>query len=158
MLISTPEIIAIYESYPRKVAKPKALKAIFCAVAKDGYEHVKKMTEEFTVAFQSSGKSLEFIPYPATFFNQERYNDDFSAVFPPPSTPNTTQSVPIWQRIKATEAALAALQKTEPAIPSVWLTSKAKYDQAVELARPWYSRRKQLKALLEELNQQLAGI
>lgn len=76
----------VYQAYPRKVGRPSALRAIQRAISLHGYEHVLKRTQEFTTAWQRSGKSLEYIPYPTTFFNQERYNDDFAAMFPATSS------------------------------------------------------------------------
>lgn len=84
-LINVPPSSAaleIYQAYPRKVGKPEALRAIQQAIRREGFELILKRTQEFTKAWQASGKSLEFVAYPSTFYNQERYNDDFAAIFP----------------------------------------------------------------------------
>jgi 5-methylcytosine-specific restriction endonuclease McrA len=66
----------IYKHYPRKVGKPAAIKAIISAIAKVKGDYA--FLEERTRAFAKSpaGNAGDFTPYPATWFNQERYNDD----------------------------------------------------------------------------------
>jgi len=64
----------VYQAYPRKVAKPTALKAIQKQITKYGFDDVLSKTELFAKATQ--GEDLKFIPHPATFYNQERFNDD----------------------------------------------------------------------------------
>ena len=64
----------VYQAYPRKVAKPTALKAIQKQITKYGFDDVISKTELFAKSVQ--GEDLKFIPHPATFFNQERFNDD----------------------------------------------------------------------------------
>lgn len=70
----------IYGAYPKKVGKPFALKAIRKSLRKSNpselLEKVKKYAESV------SEMDRKYIPHPATWFNQERYNDD-------PSTWNT---------------------------------------------------------------------
>lgn len=80
----TPEAAEIYEHYPRKIAKPAACTAIIRAVKRHGFDHVLTKTRQFAEKVRDSAKDLQFIPYPATFFNQEQYNDDFDAMFPTP--------------------------------------------------------------------------
>lgn len=63
----------IYQAYPRKVAKPTALRAIQKQITKYGYDDVLSKTEQFARSVQ--GEDLKFIPHPATFYNQERFND-----------------------------------------------------------------------------------
>jgi hypothetical protein len=65
---------SIYEAYPRKVGKPAALKAITRAVSKFGLELVLERTKAFSEA--RKGQDIQFTPHPATWFNQERFNDD----------------------------------------------------------------------------------
>lgn len=73
----------IYQAYPRKVGKPVALKAIVKAIQRESDQGGEPSTDaisrllEKTVAFaQCWNGDLEFCPHPATWFNQERYNDD----------------------------------------------------------------------------------
>jgi hypothetical protein len=65
---------AIYAAYPRKVAKPAALRAISKAVEKFEAPNVLARTIEFAKLWL--GNDLAFCPHPATWFNQERFNDD----------------------------------------------------------------------------------
>ena len=66
----------IYSMYPRKVAKPKALAAITKAIQRDGEPQVYAGTKCYAgIAAEYSACDRKFIPYPATFFNQERYKD-----------------------------------------------------------------------------------
>ena len=64
----------IYSTYPRKVGKPFALRAISKAIKKFGYEHVASKAQEYVLARR--GQDPRFTPHPATWFNQERFNDD----------------------------------------------------------------------------------
>lgn len=65
---------AIYAAYPRKVARPNALKAI--AKALKGIDAAKLL--ELTQGYAKSveGSDPQFIPHPATWFNGHRFNDD----------------------------------------------------------------------------------
>lgn len=63
----------IYEVYPRKTGKPKALLAILKILRKHKADHVKERTAAFAKAWE--GGDLTFCPHPATWFNQERFND-----------------------------------------------------------------------------------
>jgi hypothetical protein len=63
----------IYQQYPKKVAKPAALRAITTALKSND----AAMLLEKTIAFSKLwGSDLKFCPNPATWFNGERYNDD----------------------------------------------------------------------------------
>lgn len=64
----------IYELYPRKVGRPKAVQSICKAISKFGFEFVKQRTATYRESV--NGKEQEFIPHPTTWFNQERFNDD----------------------------------------------------------------------------------
>lgn len=64
----------IYEAYPRKVGKPKALTAIRKQIQKFGFDLVKAATERFSAAWKGE-TDLTYCPHPATWFNQERFND-----------------------------------------------------------------------------------
>ena len=64
----------IYFEYPRKVAKPEAIKAIRRRVREVGGVVLFAKTKAF--ASVRPDKNDRFTPHPATWFNQERYNDD----------------------------------------------------------------------------------
>jgi len=76
---NTDEVVEeIYQAYPRKVAKPDALKAISRAL-KRGIKApdllAKTQAYAGTVANWPEADKT-FIPHPASWFNRERYNDD----------------------------------------------------------------------------------
>ena len=64
----------IYQVYPKHVGKKAALKAITKALKEVSFETLLEKTEEYTVSIE--GKDKEFIPHPATWFNQGRWEDD----------------------------------------------------------------------------------
>lgn len=63
----------IYNAYPLKVGKPNALKAITKAMEKHSPQSLLSLTQQYSSA---RGADLEFVPHPATWFNQERFADD----------------------------------------------------------------------------------
>lgn len=68
----------IYESYPRKINRKKAIEAIRKAVKKHGTDTVLAGTLNHASAFQreiQSGRQ-RYVPHPATFFNAERYLEE----------------------------------------------------------------------------------
>jgi hypothetical protein len=64
---------SVYACYPRKVGKPKALAAIRKALRDVPLAELRERTVAFSALWQ--GHPLDFCPHPATWFNQERYND-----------------------------------------------------------------------------------
>lgn len=64
----------IYQQYPRRVAKPRAIPAIKQAIKAIGYANLAVIVSQYRKA--TEGADLQYIPHPATWFNQERYNDD----------------------------------------------------------------------------------
>ena len=64
----------IYQQYPRRVAKPRAIPAIKKAIKAIGYASLAVVVSQYRKA--TEGADLQYIPHPATWFNQERYNDD----------------------------------------------------------------------------------
>lgn len=71
---ATYEAESIYNVYPRRVGKPAAIKAIVKAIAEFGFEHVYRATKSYSKA--RNGADMKFTPHPATWFNQQRFNDD----------------------------------------------------------------------------------
>lgn len=71
----------IYELYPRKAARPDAIKAIKKALKVEGYTDLYAKTQKYATAVKESQKELFYIPYPATWFNREEYNDDWSGIY-----------------------------------------------------------------------------
>lgn len=64
----------IYNAYPRKIGKPKALQAITRILKTNDFLTVLESTERY--AKHRIGQDPTFTPHPATWFNQERFNDD----------------------------------------------------------------------------------
>lgn len=71
----------IYELYPRKAARPDAIKAIKKALKGVGYTDLYAKTQKYATAVKESQKELSYIPYPATWFNREEYNDNFDTLY-----------------------------------------------------------------------------
>lgn len=64
----------IYAKYPRKEGKPSALRAIAKAMKRTSPEILLERTEAFAAARRSC--EMRYCPHPATWYNDERYNDD----------------------------------------------------------------------------------
>lgn len=79
----SPEIVAIYKAYPRKVGRPVALKAIIRAIQRikkddpgiDAINWLADKTREYAQYVEAVEIEEQFIPHPATYYNQERYSD-----------------------------------------------------------------------------------
>ena len=65
---------AIYEVYPRKVAKPKAVEAIMVCLKEISFEDLLRLTASYELA--KRGEDPAYTPHPTTWYNQRRYNDD----------------------------------------------------------------------------------
>lgn len=74
----SPSVLEIYNLYPRKVGKKAALTMIAKAIKDlnrpDAVEYLKARVQEY--AESRKGEDQKYTPYPATWFNQERYDDD----------------------------------------------------------------------------------
>jgi hypothetical protein len=65
---------SIYSEYPRKVAKKNGIQAILKAINKNEPGFLLERTKAFATAI--GWKEKQYIPHPATWFNEERFNDD----------------------------------------------------------------------------------
>lgn len=65
----------IYKAYPKKVGKPLALKAIRKALKDHDGAELLHSTQAFA-AMWASVKDKDYCPNPATWFHQQRFNDD----------------------------------------------------------------------------------
>jgi len=79
--VEKPEVLAeaVYEAYPRKVSRPKAVAAINAASerCKIDLASLLEKTKQLAEVWSGASKDdLSFCPHPATWFNQERFNDD----------------------------------------------------------------------------------
>lgn len=71
------EAAEIYAAYPLKVGRDKAIKAILNAFEKIEPDALKEATEAFAKATAAwPAEDRQYIPYPATWYNQGRYADD----------------------------------------------------------------------------------
>lgn len=64
----------IYQAYPKHVAKADAIKAIQKAMKKVEPQRLLDAVTAYAKAV--AGSDAQFIPYPASWFNSERYSDD----------------------------------------------------------------------------------
>ena len=69
--------VSIYDLYPRKVGREKAVQAILRAFLKVDPEMLKSKVEEYAAAVTKWPRDRrQFIPHPTTWFNQGRWDDD----------------------------------------------------------------------------------
>ena len=80
---------AIYEVYPRKVAKPKAVAAITTCLKEISFEDLLRLTAAYEKA--RKGEDPAYTPHPATWYNQRRYNDDPNTWSNSPKGPGSNQ-------------------------------------------------------------------
>ena len=71
------DALAIYDAYPRHIARADALDAIGKALKKISANELLKKTQEFAAA--RAGQDDHYTPHPATWFNRESYYDDPNA-------------------------------------------------------------------------------
>ena len=67
----------IYDAYPKHKARPFAIRAIKRALMQKGYDYILERTKAYSRAITEAKKDIQYIPYPATWFNREEYNDNF---------------------------------------------------------------------------------
>ena len=81
------QAMKLYMAYPRHVARGVALRAIRKALLTEEFAFLMAAVTEYRgareahVALDADNKS--YTPYPATWFNQERYHDDRDEWYPP---------------------------------------------------------------------------
>jgi hypothetical protein len=71
--VSDADVVNIYNAYPLKKGKPSAIRAIRKALKKIDAATLLERTKAFAEARKGD---LAFCPHPATWFNDERFNDD----------------------------------------------------------------------------------
>ena len=95
------EAAKIYEVYPRKVGRPKALLAIARCIKTYGFEVVMNGTKIFADAWKESGRTdLAFCAHPSTWFNRESFNDD-PASWGFTKTPTAISGIPKYSEMMA---------------------------------------------------------
>lgn len=74
----TEDALRIYQEYPRKVSKPQAIKAIVKAIkAGNDPNALIDLTKSYAAAVSKwPDEERKFVPHPATWFNNDRFNDD----------------------------------------------------------------------------------
>ncbi len=70
---SSQQAEEIYAAYPKHVAKPNALRAIKRALKSVTADYLLQRTKLFAATYNGE---VQFIPYPASWFNGARFNDD----------------------------------------------------------------------------------
>lgn len=79
------QIEVIYTAYPKKKGKGAADRAIRSALKKLPFDDLLQAVQKFAEA--EKGKDPKYIPYPATWFNQERWLDEND----PPALPSLSK-------------------------------------------------------------------
>jgi len=72
----TKQAEEIYSAYPRKVGKKKAIDSIKVALKKIPFPDLLEIVKEYRSCNYVATAPAQFIPLPATWFNQERWEDD----------------------------------------------------------------------------------
>ncbi|MES2790080.1 MAG: hypothetical protein V4719_10690 [Planctomycetota bacterium] len=72
----TEHVKAIYDAYPRKVAPEAAYKAIAKALTKISFPELLPIVQAYSRARKQPGQDYGLTPYPASWFNAGRWNDD----------------------------------------------------------------------------------
>jgi hypothetical protein len=106
--VTVPTALAelIYRAYPRHVAPGDAREAILKAIVRiakadgisqsDAAEKLLQRVERYAVQVKRAGKEMEFVPYPATWLNKERYDDD-SLRGESPGAPGYTDTTSVYE-------------------------------------------------------------
>ena len=88
--VSTEDAFAAFWSaYPRKVGKGQALKAYRAATKKADPDRILAGLNRHLTVWASAHTATQFVPYPATWLNGERWADDLAA---PASTADAARS------------------------------------------------------------------
>ncbi len=74
-LAEDPQVQAIYKAYPRHKQPVPARRAIAKAIKKIGYEKLIAATLKYADYCKRAAIKEEFIPYPATWYNAESWDD-----------------------------------------------------------------------------------
>jgi hypothetical protein len=68
----------IYQMYPRHVGKGDAINAIKKTLKSKTSDELLAAVAAFVSQVEIEGRDMQFIPHPATWFNQGRYDDDMT--------------------------------------------------------------------------------
>jgi hypothetical protein len=97
------QAMRLYMAYPRHVARGAALRAIRKALLTEEFAFLMAAVTEYRGAREShvalDADQKNYTPYPATWFNQERYHDDRGEWYPPgPEIPTELA----WEMVRRT--------------------------------------------------------
>lgn len=109
-----PDAERIYQLYPRKADRKTALNAIRRSLRLFGLELIESKTTAFAAACAAHQPDPTFIPYPATWFNKQRFNDESTWPQPPPPD---AKAIAFQQRELARER--RSQRETERAIAKI---------------------------------------
>jgi hypothetical protein len=70
---SLEEAEKLYEAYPRKKARPVAIRSILSALKKATFQELMAGVQRY--GKETEGTAPKYIAHPATWFNQERWKD-----------------------------------------------------------------------------------
>lgn len=94
------EFEKLWESYPNKKSKSKAMKSYIKARKRVKnpvtYEQVKKGIEAYTQYIQEKGLDMQYVKHGSTWFNNECWNDDYSSDSKTKAQGNTQSSNNGW--------------------------------------------------------------
>lgn len=71
---------SIYNAYPKHVGRRMAIKAIIRALDRTDYHRLLERTKEFSEIvshIKGTDKEWKWVPHPSTWYNQDRWDDDF---------------------------------------------------------------------------------
>lgn len=74
--VINPQVKTLYELYPKKIGKEAAIKAIEKALKMKTFEQLLLALQCYVRKISREGTDPQFIPHPATWFNQGRYDDE----------------------------------------------------------------------------------
>jgi hypothetical protein len=95
-----------YSCYPKKQARESARKAWDKQKLDKIFSTIMIKSRAFVEHYRSTGK-MDFLPMPATFLNQRRWEDEFDAK-PAPDTRTVTDSKPVDMRIRMYNGSISA--------------------------------------------------
>ena len=124
--------LQIYEAYPKKVGKPKALWEIKKQLQRIEFSFLLAATKGFAEAWKNE-TDLTFCPYPSTWFHQERFNDSPETWKPhgniPGQKPTSIMDLKSSLQIKEQKAYVLKAKNTfEDAMGVKWLNLEARAD------------------------------
>jgi hypothetical protein len=94
-----------YSCYPKKQARESARKAWDKQKLDKIFSTIMIKSRAFVEHYRSTGK-MDFLPMPATFLNQRRWEDEFDQ--PVVVTSNKTESKPVDMRIRMYNGSVSA--------------------------------------------------